>query len=138
MVRIWTIDGEGREFSEFRTLHDRAPVRAVAFSRDGRLVAGGGVARQIHLWDVETGELVRDFRGHTDTVRAITFNPDGDGPYLASSSQDGTIRLWYGEKGNESGPPLRVPYPYEGMIITNATGLDAALRRDLISLGAVD
>jgi len=44
------------------------------------------------LWDVQTGQELRRFAGHTDDVRYVAFSPDGK--YILTASQDGTTRLW--------------------------------------------
>jgi WD40 repeat protein len=46
----------------------------------------------LRLWDVETGRVVRELKGHTDAVFRIDLAPDG--VTLASASADGTVRLW--------------------------------------------
>jgi WD40 repeat protein len=74
------------------------PVRSVAFSSDGRLLASASLERgagewgEIRIWDTATGELRQRLFGHDDTVVALAFSPEGR--TLASGSHDGTIRLW--------------------------------------------
>ncbi|QRV83673.1 hypothetical protein RhiJN_11689 [Ceratobasidium sp. AG-Ba] len=45
------------------------------------------------------------FRGHTDSVCSIAYSPDG--AYLASGSQDCTVRVWNMTRRKELGEPLR-------------------------------
>jgi WD40 repeat protein len=44
------------------------------------------------LWNVGTGEIIRRFEGHTDSVNGVTFSPDGK--LALSGSDDHTAILW--------------------------------------------
>jgi WD40 repeat protein len=78
-------------------------VRAVAFSRDGKLLAaaGGLPARigEVKIWDVEQRAEIRTLRGHADCIYAVAFSPDGR--VLATSSYDRLIKLWDVATGQE-------------------------------------
>ncbi|KAF9013929.1 WD40-repeat-containing domain protein [Cyathus striatus] len=60
--------------------------------RAGLYVASGSRDKTIKLWDVQTGQLLRNLPGHDNWVRALAFHPSGK--YLLSSSDDKTIRVW--------------------------------------------
>jgi WD40 repeat protein len=78
-------------------------VRAVAFSRDGKLLAaaGGLPARkgEVKIWDVGTQAVVTTIAGHSDCVYAVAFSPDGK--TLATASYDKLIKLWDVADGKE-------------------------------------
>jgi Tol biopolymer transport system component len=71
---------------------------AGVFSPDGRnlLTGDNAVAR---LWDVATGEEIREFAGHTAFIDSLVFSPDGR--FVLSSSGDKTARMWDVETGQE-------------------------------------
>ena len=64
-----------------------SPLWAIAFSRDGRLLATGGGDHSVRVWDAATGRERRTFTGHSDRVLTVAFS--GDGRCLASGSNDG-------------------------------------------------
>jgi dipeptidyl aminopeptidase/acylaminoacyl peptidase len=78
-------------------------VRAVAFRKDGGMLAAGGglCARkgEVKIWNVESRSLVRTITGHDDCIYGLAFSPDGK--TLATSSYDKLIKLWDLETGKE-------------------------------------
>ena len=69
----------------------KMPVTCVAFSPDDKTLAMG-TGRAIHLWDISTGNAVKILEGHEQSVTGVVFLSDRNS--LASSSLDGTVRLW--------------------------------------------
>jgi WD40 repeat protein len=63
----------------------------IAFSPIGELLAIG-VGSSIELWSIHSGRKLAELNEHTETIHDLDFNEDGT--VLASSSFDGTIRLW--------------------------------------------
>jgi hypothetical protein len=59
-----------------RDLVDRRLVDSANFSHDGSKVLIAPQSRSAKLWDVQTGQLVRSFEGHTDELRSAVFSPD--------------------------------------------------------------
>ncbi len=71
----------------------------VAWRGDGRAIACGGEDGHIYVVDSLSGKIVRECIGHQSEVREVAFHPLVD--LLASSSWDGTVRLWDLRNGTE-------------------------------------
>lgn len=69
-------------------------IQAIAFSCDGKILAGGEDQDDaaVRLWDATTGKLLQVLHGHTESITALAFTPDGT--LLASGGLDEKIYLW--------------------------------------------
>jgi len=67
-------------------------VLSVEFSPDGATLVTGNDDGSVKLWNIETGELHREFRGHTDAVNETAFSPDGR--LMVSAGDDSNVILW--------------------------------------------
>lgn len=130
-MRIWDVS-TGKCL---HTLQEHTDVRSVAFSPDGKTLAGGGDDRTLKIWDVSTGECFKTLQGHTDRIYSVAFSPDGK--MLASGGEDKTIQLWDIETC-QCIKTMKVLGPYEGMNITGVRGLTDATIAMLKALGAVE
>ncbi|KAL6706108.1 Ski complex subunit Rec14 [Coniothyrium glycines] len=68
------------------------PVRSVAFSPASKLLAAGGDARIIALYDVNSGEQVANLTGHGGWVLSLNWSDTGE--YLLSGSHDSKAKIW--------------------------------------------
>lgn len=74
-------------------LHGHAhPLRCVAASDDGSVVATCGEETRVLLWDGATGKLRRVLSGHSDFVNAASVTADGR--LLATGGADARVLLW--------------------------------------------
>ncbi|KAL9127614.1 MAG: hypothetical protein Q9217_003548 [Psora testacea] len=68
------------------------PVRTVAFSPGGKLLAAAGDSKSIALYDVATGEQVVNLIGHSSWIFSLSWSDTGE--YLLSGSFDGKAKVW--------------------------------------------
>jgi WD40 repeat protein len=98
-TKIWDA-GTGQVACTIR--HDDR-VQGLAFSPNGRFLATGGYYNQtVWLWDAQSGQKVRTFKGLTGLVNGVAFSPDGRRlAGWSGAAGKGEIKLWDWETGLE-------------------------------------
>jgi WD40 repeat protein len=76
---------------EVRRLDDRV-LCAVAFSPDGKVLAGADHAGRVRLWTVETGRELCHFLCQSGAIYTVAFSPDGK--VLAVGGEGHSLRLF--------------------------------------------
>jgi WD40 repeat protein len=91
-VRLWDVASG----TVLRTIKES--TGHVAFSPDGKTLAGENNNGSITIWEISTGRPIRTIEGDL-SLRTLAFSPDGK--TLASGEGDGVIRLWQVSTGKE-------------------------------------
>ena len=86
---MWSLSG--RDAPVFKCAVAESML-CVAASRDGTLIAGGGVSGKTFLWDALSGDLLRVWNAHYKGVSAVVFLPGSGG--ICTGGQDGIIHVW--------------------------------------------
>jgi periodic tryptophan protein 2 len=120
-VRAWDLI----RYRNFRTF--TAPTRlsfsCMAVDPSGEVVAAGSLdSFDIHIWSVQTGQLLDQLSGHEGPVSALAFAPNGDS--LVSGSWDRTARIWSIFSRTQTSEPLQL----------QADVLNIAVRPDSLQL----
>ena len=99
-IRVWDVES-GESLARFASEIGDGPegmIYASALSPDGRILAVAGYPvlseeqNYIVLIDIKKKEQVGTAIGHLDVINTLDFS--GDGKYLASGSEDGTVLIW--------------------------------------------
>lgn len=90
-VQLWSV----QPFTTTKTFNRASNVYGVAFSPDNETVVASGYEGNIWRVPAESWNTryAQELSGHEDFISDVDFSPDG--AWLASSSYDRTIRLWW-------------------------------------------
>lgn len=110
-VRVWD-SATGTQRLE---LEHPEPVWGLAITPDGRQMltgTGGSLDKQnlsvnmdrgddniVRLWDLASGKLLREMKGHEHAAYTIAVSPDNR--WAASGGWDGTLRIWDLQSGEQ-------------------------------------
>ncbi|CCF60319.1 hypothetical protein KAFR_0J02550 [Kazachstania africana CBS 2517] len=90
-VRAWDLI-RYRNFRVF-TAAERIQFNSLAVDPSGEVVCAGSVdSFDIHVWSVQTGQLLDTLAGHEGPISCLAFSQENS--ILASASWDKTIRIW--------------------------------------------
>lgn len=92
-IRVWDLQGGGERLC-INSGEDESNAKGsvYALSVRGSVIASGGPESIVRLWDARTGRRITKFVGHTDNIRSILINQEGDTVMTASSDQ--TVKVW--------------------------------------------
>jgi RNA polymerase sigma factor (sigma-70 family) len=127
-------------------LRHENPVLCVTFSPDGKVLASTAMNGKIRLWDVATGNLIRESHGHGGSRESLVYSADGKHLYVTGSNVPSQLEAaslhrarWY--LGSKRGIPAIALSP-DGKTLAggNSSGTvfvwEVASRKTLRTLGA--
>lgn len=141
-VKLWSVANGERLDTRPEALKD---LNAVAFSPDGARVFAAGVDNRIRVWSVSadakegSNKLLQSVFAHEGAVLRLAFSPDGK--TLASSADNGTVKLWNpGDVTIRKALPQQPDWP-TALALTNSTllvgRLDGSIEAYDANTGAV-
>ena len=104
-IRAWDMV----RYRNFRTFV--APTRlsfsCLAVDPSGEVIcAGSSDSFDVHLWSVQTGQLLDQLAGHEGPVSSLSFAPNGGS--IVSGSWDHTVRVWNVFGRTQTSEPLQL------------------------------
>ena len=74
-------------------------LRSIDVSADGKLLAAGGHAMQVTIWDLTNGKKLHEIAGHQNQIWSVAFSPDGK--ELATCCKDRQLHFWDTRSGRK-------------------------------------
>ncbi|WP_082209737.1 WD40 repeat domain-containing protein [Fischerella sp. PCC 9605] len=93
-IRLWDLIQQ----RPLATLVHYNNISKIAISPGGQILASGDTKGMVKLWNLNSGQLIREFTAHTKVISGIAFTPDDQ--TLVTASHDGTIKLWNAKTGD--------------------------------------
>lgn len=92
-VNLWDLNGKGQILSLGASGAEKSAKGSIyALGAVSSVVASGGPEKLVRVWDPKSGKLITKFVGHTDNIRDIMINHDGD--TIMTASTDQTVKIW--------------------------------------------
>jgi hypothetical protein len=131
-IAVWNATTASGPFAVLDA-HESA-VQSLAFGVNGSkpFLASGSADKTLKVWNLETLDPVRTYRGHRDYVTAVALSAGGKA--IASASLDGKVRIWSGRSNRltralsgHQGKATAVAFAPAGDVLASA-GSDGKIR----------
>jgi len=92
-ICLWDLNGGGEKL-RINVGEEKSSVKGsvYALSVRGSILASGGPESIVRVWDPKSGERITKLVGHTDNIRDVLINQDGD--MIMTASSDQTVKVW--------------------------------------------
>jgi WD40 repeat protein len=87
-VHVWNMTSNTKRYT---VSHEEA-VTKLMWSPDGNKLVTSSLDGLIKVWDSRTGDLLKTFHGHMNSV--LDFDIQADGAYIVSGSDDGNCLVF--------------------------------------------
>lgn len=91
-------------------------ITSVAIQPGGNVLATAGDDHVVRLWDISTGKLLKELRGHEDWVTTVSFCSDGS--ELITGSRDRRVLLWNVRNGELTGRLGKHEHPISKVVVS--------------------
>jgi WD40 repeat protein len=96
-LRVVEVD-TGRVVLDLPNAHTDT-IFGVCFNTDGRRLATASADRQVKIWDLAAGRVIRTLEGHTHYVLDVSWRAFGK--MIASAGADNVIKVWDADTGEQ-------------------------------------
>lgn len=97
-VQVWDAV-TGRQVFQFQSEY-----QPLGYSPKSGLMTLSGPDQTFHVWDVQAGKYIAEFRGHTHRISSAAFSPDGTllatSAWCAWGDYDPTVQVWNAKTGS--------------------------------------
>ncbi|MGE0090879.1 MAG: hypothetical protein AB7S50_15525 [Bacteroidales bacterium] len=90
--KILLFDIESKSIVKTIFEESKNAVTAFAYNHSGKWMASGDSKGNLKIWDTKNYTLIETLEGHRSRIYDIDFSPDDQ--LVASTSLDGTVRMW--------------------------------------------
>merc|ERR1712224_811093 len=91
-IKFWDWWDTGSREAARTLLGHKDAIACLSFSADWERLASAGVDEQVRVWAMTDGTCLQVLGGQDGAILSVACSPYGD--HFATSSKDGTIRIW--------------------------------------------